>query len=208
MAKRSVPLRALLFDGINPLTRFLIVADTIIYTSAGLLGPIFALFIVEFIDGGSAAVAGAAAGIFLITKSLFQIPAAAIIDKICGEKDDFFILFIGMVIVSLLPLAYLFISTPLELYIVQFLLGIAMAATFPSFMAIFTRHVDKGSEGMTWGVYYTFTDLSSAAAAAIGGFLALTIGFEAVIFIVAAVGLIGTLLYLPAIRHLETCDLE
>lgn len=208
MAKRAIPVKALFLGDMSPLVKFLVVADTIFYAGMGLLGPIFALFIVEFIDGGTAAVAGIAAAVFLITKSLFQIPIATVIDRICGERDDFTVLFIGIIITSLIPLAYLFITTPMQLYLVQFILGIATASMFPSFMAIFTRHTKPGTEGLSWGVYYTFIDLSSAAAAAIGGFLAYTIGFEAVIFIVATLGIIASLLYLPAIEYLKTCELK
>lgn len=203
MAKRQIPIQDYFLSGMDPMIRFLIFADIVGYAAAGLLGPIFAIFIVGFIDGGTEAVAGIAAAIFLLTKSLMQIPAAAIVDKICGEKDDFLFLFWSMIIVSLLPLLYLFINSPTELYVVQFILGLATAFTFPSFMALFTRHTPPGKEGMTWGVYYTLTDLSSAATAAIGGFLALTIGFEKVIIIVSVLGVLGTLLYLPAAQTLN-----
>lgn len=200
---RRIPLKHYFLGDFDPMIRFLMFADIIGYAAAGLLGPIFAIFIVDFIQGGTEAVAGIAAAIFLLTKSLMQIPAAAIVDRICGEKDDFHFLFWSMLIVSFLPLLYLIIQTPLELYFVQFVLGIATAFTFPSFMALFTRHTPPGKEGMTWGIYYTLTDLSSAATAAIGGFLAVTIGFEKVIYIVVFVGVLGTLLYLPAATALQ-----
>lgn len=187
----------------NPLLRFFIMADVVAYAGAGMLAPIFALFIDGFIEGGSAEVAGVAAAIFLFTKSAAQIPAAAIIDKICGERDDFWVLFIGMIVASLVPLSYLFISTPLELYITQFILGLALAATFPSFMALFTRHMEAGREATVWGVYYMLIDFSAAAAGAIGGVVAATVGFEAVILSVTAIGLMGALLYLPAEIHLR-----
>lgn len=201
--RRHIPTHKYFLGDFDPMIRFLIIADIICFASVGLLGPIFAIFIIDFIQGGTEAVAGIAAAIFLLTKSLMQIPAAAIVDRICGEKDDFYFLFGSMLIVSLLPLLYLIIQTPLELYFVQFVLGLVTAFTFPSFMALFTRHTPPGKEGMTWGVYYTLTDLSSAATAAIGGFLAVTIGFEKVIYAVVMLSLIGTFLYLPAGASLQ-----
>lgn len=205
-SKRGVPLSDLFLLKMNPLLRFFIMADVVAYAGAGMLAPIFALFIDGFIEGGSAEVAGVAAAIFLFTKSAAQIPAAAIIDKICGERDDFWVLFIGMIVASLVPLSYLFISTPLELYITQFVLGLSLAATFPSFMALFTRHMEPGREATVWGVYYMLIDFSAAAAGAIGGVVAATVGFEAVILGVTAIGLMGALLYLPAEIHLRRGD--
>jgi len=196
--KRQIPLRDLFLLKMNPVIRFFIIADVVTYGAVGLLAPIFALYIDEFITGGGPEVAGVAAAIFLFTKSISQVPAAAIIDKIYGEKDDFLVLFIGMIVGSLVPLSYLFIDTPLQLYIVQFILGLALGATFPSFMAIFTRHSESGREATVWGIYYMLVDFSAATAGAIGGVLAVTIGFEKVIIAVTLIGLLGAFLYLPA----------
>lgn len=201
--RRRIPIQDLLLLKMNPVTRFLILTDVFFYTATGFLGPIFALFITDFIQGGNAAVAGTAAAIFALTKSVMQLPAAAIIDKVCGDKDDFWFMALGMIAVNLIPLSYLFVETPAQLYMAQFALGLATAFTFPSFMALFTRYVEKGREGTVWGVYYTLTDFSSAGAAAIGGILATTIGFEKVILIVSLVGLTGTLLYIPVYRGLK-----
>jgi hypothetical protein len=163
------PFRRYLLLDINPVIRFMILSDFIWMGALGLLAPIFAIFIEDRITGGNAAVAGAAAAIFLITKSVIQIPIASYIDKRKGEFDDFWIMFITSFCTALLPLLYLFVSTPGELYATQLVYGLLTACTFPSFMGIFTRHIDKAKEGTEWGVYYTITDLSSAFAAFVGG---------------------------------------
>jgi hypothetical protein len=58
----------------NPVVKYLIITDIIYFTAVGLLAPIFAIFITDFIDGGGPAVAGVAAAIYLLTKSIGQIP--------------------------------------------------------------------------------------------------------------------------------------
>ncbi|MBX9765024.1 MFS transporter, partial [Patescibacteria group bacterium] len=151
-----------LFDHLNPVIRWLIIGDVLYYAGVGLLGPILALFIVDFIEGGSIEVAGIAVAIYLVTKSVFQIPAAVIIDKVCGDKDDFWFMFFSLLIASLAPLAYLFVSTPLELYVVQFILGVALAFNFPSFLALFTKYISPSKEATSWSMYYTLVDLFSA----------------------------------------------
>jgi MFS family permease len=116
---------------------------------------------------------------------------------VCGDKDDFWFMVGGMLVVNLMPLAYLFIETPLQLYIVQFILGVAAAFTFPSFMALFSRYIEKEQEGTVWSIYYTRVDLTSAGSAAIGGIIATTAGFHEVIYAVTIIGLISTTLYIP-----------
>ncbi len=195
--KRSTELKHYFLKDINPVIRFLIISDTVLMGAAGLLGPIFALFIEEFIKGGNEAVAGLAAGIYLFTKSVLQVPIAQLIDRIRGEKDDFWLMFVFTVFIAVIPLLYLVIDTPLELYLVQFVLGLFTAFTFPTYMAIFTRHIDKEKEGTEWGVYFTLTDLTSAALAAVGGYVAVSEGFPVLIVAVVVVSLIGSFLLWP-----------
>ncbi len=187
----------------NPVIKFLIFGDVVFFAAAGLLGPIFSLFVVDFIDGGSAEVAGIAIAIYLLTKSIAQIPAAFIIDKICGDRDDFWFIFGSLIFASFIPLSFLFISTPTELYIAQFLIGLAYAFQFPSFMALFTKYIPDNKEATMWGLYFTMLDLASAATAAIGGYLATTIGFHTVVIAVACLEFAGALLFFPIRKHIR-----
>lgn len=198
MEKRSKKLKSYFLLDINVVIRFLILSDTILLGAAGLFAPIFALYIQDFISvDNSEIVAGIAVGIYLLTKSIMQIPIAELVDRIRGEKDDFWIMFIFTLIIAIIPLAYLFINTPFQLYLVQFFLGLCTAFTFPTYMAIFTRHIDKSKEGTEWGVYFTATDLSSALLAIIGGYVASTQGFPALITIIVIASIIGSLLLWP-----------
>ncbi len=187
----------------NPVIKFLIFGDVVFFSAAGLLGPIFSLFVVDFIEGGSAEVAGIAIAIYLITKSIAQIPAAAIIDRICGDRDDFWFIFGSLIFASFIPLSFLFISTPIELYAAQFLLGLAYAFQFPSFMALFTKYIPDTKEATMWGIYFTMLDLVSAATAAIGGYLATTLGFPTVVIATTCFEFIGAFLFLPIRKHIR-----
>jgi MFS family permease len=204
MPQRFTKLKYYFLQNINPVIRFLILSDTVLIGAAGLLGPIFALFIKDFIQGGNEAVAGLAAGIYLLTKSVLQIPIAYLIDKIKGEKDDFWLMFIFTILIGLVPLLYLVIHTPLQLYIVQFILGFFTAFTFPTYMAIFTRHIDKDKEGTEWGVYFTLVDLTGAAMAAIGGYVAISEGFPTLIISVVSLSVFGALLLWPIRPYIKS----
>jgi len=205
MAKRSINLKHYFLKEINFVIKILIVSDVVLLGAASLMGPIFALYVENFIVGGNAAaVAGISAAIYLLVKSLAQIPIAAFIDKVRGEKDDFYMLIVFSVVMSLIQLLYLVVHTPLQLYAMQFVLGLFTAFTFPSYMAIFTRHIDKDREGTEWGVYFTLSDLSSAALAAIGGYIAATEGFGLLIIIMVVLSVIGSLMLWPIKPYLKT----
>lgn len=189
--KRSVGIREYLLLDASIVIRILTLSDIVWGGAAGMLAPIFALFIEDFIPGATPATAGVAMAIYLVTKSIMQIPAATIIDRIRGERDDYWVILIGSLLAAGLPLAYLWVDTIGMLYLVQFILGLTTAATFPSYMAIFTRHIDHGREGREWGVYFTLTDLAAAGTASIGGVIATELGFHTLIIIVSAIGFVG-----------------
>lgn len=90
----------IMLKGVNPVVKFFTISDFIVLSGFGLVSPIFAVFITDNIKGGSLEVAGIAGMIYLLTRSLFQIPIAQFVDKIRGERDDFLILFLGSIIYS------------------------------------------------------------------------------------------------------------
>lgn len=165
--------------------------DIMFFSASGLIGPIFAIFITKQIIGATIATVGFAATINLLTRSLVQMPVARYIDRHRGEKDDFFLMVAGSTLISIVPFIYLFIRTPIHLYIVQIILGIGGALTNPGWFAIFTRHIDKGKEGTEWTLENVGIGIVSAGAAAVGGIMAERFGFHNLFLIVGILSLIG-----------------
>jgi MFS family permease len=197
MRKYHVPWRDYFLLDVNPVVRFMILSDFVWMGSVGLLVPIFALFVEDSVVGGNAAIVGIAASIYLITKSVVQIVAASVIDWIKGEFDDFWVMFIFSFLAAILPIAYLFMETPIHLFLIQFVYGILMAFTFPTFMAMFSRHLDRKKAGTEWGIYYTFNDLGSAFTAFMGGVIATLVGFNTLVIVSVVASAVGVLFLYP-----------
>lgn len=174
--------------------RFLTVSDVMLSTGLGLFGPIFAVFITQQISTDNVLeVIGIGTSIYLFTRSVGQIPLAYIIDNIKGEWDDFWFLMIGNTIFIIVPILYIFISQPWHLFAIQFVYGLGSALVFPAWLAIFTRHIDKGKEGMEWGIYQTFVDMAGAVSAPIGAFIAAMHGFPAVMICASALAVVSSI---------------
>jgi len=205
MAKNQIKTvkEAELFKKMNPVVRFLTISDILIMGGFALIGPIFAVFITDQIAGASIEVVGIAEGIFLTVRSLMQIPFGRLIDKIKGEKDDFWFMVVGSLLLALIPIFYIFCDTPAKLYAVQFLYGFVSAATLPTWLAIFTRHIDKDREGYEWGIYQTAAGLSAAACASLGGFLAQEYGFRSLFVLVSVLNFAGAIFLLGIYRHMK-----
>src|SRR5258707_7946269 len=80
------------------------------------------------------AVYGLGAGIFFIGYFLFEVPSNLLLEKIGARKTLLRI----MVLWGLAATAMMFVSTPLQFYVVRFLLGAFEAGFFPCVILYFT----------------------------------------------------------------------
>jgi MFS family permease len=185
---------------INKIVKILILSDLFLNLGWGLLSPIFALFILESITIGSptkaAEVAGLAALFYWVSKSFFEIPIGRFLDKKDGEKDDFWFMLIGLLIVSIVPIGYLFSFRPWHIYFFQVIHAIGMAMALPSWLAIFTRHIDKGKEAFEWSMETTSISIGAGIAGGLGGLFASVFGFKVIFCFVSGLTIISALLYL------------
>ncbi len=182
------------FVQINRVIRFLIISDLFIIGGFALIAPIFAIYITNSIDGADLRVLGIAEAIYLFTRSFFQIPAAFLVDKIKGDKDNFWAIVIGISIYAVVSLLYLAVSSPMQLYFVQFLYGIGAAMAVPAWMSVFMKNVDAQHEGLEWGVYDTSVGLGSAAAAFFGGLVSDMFGFTPVFVSISVLSILGVIM--------------
>lgn len=169
----------------------LIATDFLIFSGWGLIAPVFAVFILKSVQGGSAGVAGIAAGVFLIVKSFIQLPLARFIDVTDGERDDFWFLVCGVALASLVPIGYIFASLPWHIYALQVLYAIGMAMYSPAWGGLFTRHMSKGSASQVWSIESASVGLGSGLAGILGGVAADTFGFHALFISVSLFNLAG-----------------
>jgi MFS family permease len=176
---------------INKVIKTLVLGDILFFSAFGLIGPIFAVFITGQIAGATVATAGFAATINLLVRAALQMPIARYIDKHKGEKDDFFLMIIGSLLVSIVPFLYLLVKTPIHLYLVQAVLGVGGAFANPGWYAIFTRHIDKQKESTEWTLENVGVALAAAGAAAIGGVIAKQFGFQTLFLFVGILSFIG-----------------
>ncbi|MCA9353998.1 MAG: MFS transporter [Candidatus Kaiserbacteria bacterium] len=176
---------------INPVIRLFIVSDFFIIGGLGLITPIFALFITDFIQGATIETVGVATAVYLVTRSVGQLPIGILIDRWKGQKDDMIILLIATFGFAIIALLYSMIDTVLELYAVQFIFGLLSAASYPTWYAVFTRSIDEGKEGFEWSAYQTIADFSAAITAAVGSYIAAVFSFDAVFYVMASFSVIG-----------------
>jgi MFS family permease len=188
---------------INRIIKYLIWSDLVFWTGWGLINPIFAIFIIDKIQGGSAAVAGIASAIYWILKSFLRIPISIFLDACPGERDDFWFLFFGFFLAGLIPFGYIFASITLHIYLLQAIYGLAMAMALSGWSAIFTRHIDKGLEATEWGLDATSVGFGIGLAGAIGGWAVTRFGFNLVFALVGILGILSAFLLLVLEKEMK-----
>lgn len=181
---------------VNKIVKFLILSDIAFWTGWGLLTPVFAIFVLNRIEGGSALVVGMASAALLLVKSILRIPVGKFLDSRASEKDDYLVMVIGLFVASLVPFGFISSRLPWHIYLLEAIHGAGLALAFAGWMAIFSRHIDKGKESTEWGFSETTLGIGMGLAGAVGGFLVTQFGFDLVFCIVGGLGVLGALILL------------
>jgi len=175
----------------NRTLKLLMISDIFVVTGSGLIEPIIAIFIRENMIGGSIFSAGLASMIFLLTKSIVQLPFSRFIDK---HDDKLRWLLLGSFFNVVVPILYIFARNVNMIYFAQFLLGIGSGLAYPTWLGIWSANLDKRHRSYQWSMYSTLTSLGTAASAAIGAYMAQIFGFEITFVIVALMSLAGCMI--------------
>lgn len=187
---------------VNRVVRAFVIGDLFFWGGWGLVGPVFALFVLDRIVGADAVTVGVAVAIYWATRAAVQMPVAVYIDRHAGERDDFHALIFGLVLGGVSALAYLTVSTTAGLFAVSLLQGVAFGFYSPSWYAIFSRHLDKGSSAFDWALDGTGVALVSGVSAFVGGAIAQFLGFGALYVIACALSFGSAFLLLAVPRVL------
>lgn len=154
----------------------------------GMLGPLFAVFAERI--GGSILDISLAWAVYLITTGLLVIFIGKLSDKE-GRKEKFVI--IGFAINALFTFAYLLVTEPFHLFIVQAGLGIGAALATPTWNSLYARYEDKKHGGYTWGLAAGQAAITTGMAIIIGGFIVAKYSFTALFITMGIIQIIATL---------------
>ena len=111
------------------------------------------------------AVYGLGAGVFFIGYFLFEVPSNLLLARIGARKTLLRI----MVLWGLAASTMMFVSTPLQFYIVRFLLGVFEAGFFPGVILYFTYWYPSVRRGQVIAIFMSATTIVSLVAGPLCG---------------------------------------
>lgn len=177
----------------NKLRRILLISDALYMLSGALLGPIYALYVREI--GGDLLDASLTFALFMLTAGIVVFLLGLWEDK---QKHKAYFVVAGYGIGVLGYLGFLFVSSPLMLFVVQIILGLSAALKDPAYDALFSSSGSKHLV-LAWGEWEAIDYLTAAAGAIVGGFLAQFFGFKILLwgmFILSIFSFIASMLLL------------
>lgn len=142
---------------------------------------VYALYIVNVVEGGSATHVGVTIFTYYFVRALLSIPIGQYFDKHCGYLDELW----GLSLTSFATGAiFIFMSQTTELwhiYLAMALLGVMRAINLTSWNVLFYNNIEKEEYGQTVGIYQTAVAIVYALATALGGITGDFLGFEIVL---------------------------
>lgn len=184
---------------VNRVVKYFIIGDLLLWAGWGFIDPLFSVFVIKNIAGATIASVGYLAAIFWITRCIVQIPISLYLDKVRGEKDDFYALVVGLLITGLAAFSFMTVKTMAQVYFIQFIKAIGFALYIPSWSAIFTRHIDGRHAAFEWAVSSSSVSFGIGVAGFFGGVLASLAGFNVVFLITGLLAILSAnvLLFVP-----------
>jgi len=117
-------------------------------------------------------VIGVGTAIFYFGKGVFQIPIGVITDRIKKDKDDITALLIGNFLMGTPYLLFPLISQAWHYFVLQFFIGLGGALNLVNWRKLFAKNLDKGKEGLDYGVYDTIMSFAMIFFSVLAGLIA------------------------------------
>lgn len=175
---------------INRTIKLLMFSDIFVLTGFGLIDPILAIYIKDGLTGGTVFSAGVASTLFLLIKSIIQLPFSYNVDKMDDVARGRWLL-LGTVLIAVVPFIYIFSTSIAHIYLAQIIHGAGSGLAYSAWLGIWSTHLDKNRESYEWSLYSTLVGIGTAISAFVGGFIAEYIGFKMTFALVGLFALAG-----------------
>jgi MFS family permease len=180
----------------KPNLRILLLSSFFLSLATGFFGPIYAVFVEEI--GGDLLTAGSAYAAFSIASGVLIFFLSRWEDHVKHQER----LLIGSRVLSVIGFAgYLLIGNPLDLFIVQLILGISAAIGYPAFDSMYSKNLDRGKFASEWGMWESMYCITLGIAAITGGYIAQIYGFRLLFIVMIIISILSLIVSLFLVKR-------
>lgn len=178
----------------NRTMKLLLLSDIFVLTGFGLIQPILAIYINDGgVTGGTMLTAGMASALFMLTKSLVQLPFGHYVDSHAGKERW---LILGTLLMASVPIIYLSANSIYHIYLAELIYGLGSGLAYPTWLGLWSVNLDQGRESFQWSIYHTSTGMGTAATGAAGAAVASQVGFSTTFMLAGLLCIVGCLVLL------------
>lgn len=172
------------------------------YFAEGMFGPLLAVFAQRV--GGNILDITSAWAVFLAVTGVSIMVVGKLSDKLAKSKSRARekLLILGYSINAACTFAYLLVDGPVDLLLVQAGLGIGVALSSPTWLALYEESSSGHSVGFRWSLTSGTERLVNAVAIVVGGYIVTRYSFE-VLFVMMGVIQIVAVIYQAQILRLK-----
>jgi len=162
---------------INPLVKAYIISESFMWSAWNFIIPIFAVFVVQSVQGGNVQMAAMGYSIYLLSRVIFELISGRYLLGTADRKKMTLVI-LGMACVSLSYLGFAIVREMYLLFFYYFVAGMGLGICMPAKNSLFSMHLDKNKEATEWSIADAFQFSAMALATTVGGFVAYHYGFQ------------------------------
>ncbi len=176
---------------LNKRGKILLYGSAMWYFGEGMLGPLFAVFAQDI--GGNILDVTSAWAVFLAATGVCTFLVGRIADKYTARRGPEILMTLGYALNAILTFAYIFVSTPQQLFFVQAGLGLAIALSASTWLSLYSESTRHAQGASAWGLESALQKIVDAIAILIGGYIVTHYSFTVLFVIMGCVQTVATI---------------
>ena len=160
------------FKKINKVLIFLTFSDVFSWGSFTVISALTGLYLANKLGQNTVEYVGIGTAIYFFVRGLAQMPIGHLTDKFKNDKDEIFLLALGIVLMGIPFLFYQKITVFYHYFLLQAIFGLGAALNVTNWRKLFALNIDGGREGRQYATYETIMSLCTGVLSVVGGVIA------------------------------------
>ncbi|MFC1722309.1 MFS transporter [Patescibacteria group bacterium] len=185
------PVHLFKYTKYSHISEVLTLNDILYWGGDAFVSVIMALFVTQYIEGGTASSIGISWMIYRLFTAITTVQVGKFLDKHKGYVDEVWALFFVSILAGISYILLSFATQVWHLYFAMAVLGLLRSFDINAWKIIFYSHLEEKTKGRTIGTYDAAFSISLGAIYALAGFIGDAYGFRNVIILGGVLIILG-----------------
>jgi len=177
------PIHPFKYSKYSHISEVLTLNDILFWGGDAFVSVIMALFVIQYIDGGTASTVGISWMMYRLMSAVTTVPIGKLLDKHKGYIDEVWALFIVSILAGITYIFLIYSSQIWHLYLAMGILGILRSFDINAWKIMFYSHIETKTKGRTIGTYDAAYSVAIGLIYALAGLIGDAYGFRSVVIL-------------------------